>query len=1061
MADESKQLDNLIWFLSERAKELNCLYKVDEILNQQEILLSDACYAIVAAIPDGWQHPEICNAEIIIEDQLYQLPGFMRTPWGHTADIIVHDRSIGKLGVYYTVEKEPADFGPFLKEEARLIHAIADRLGHFIMHKRMKQMFNDWQSVKTNLSDHRRPEWRGVIDMLRQTDQNLFLSISHKLLNHLCWTGIEDAKKLARYYSSDPRGEEDEIMKDSNVPHRMRMLTFSNDFLADETFKIASDHMTDSEILMFIQKRIQEDKQRFLVRALNRNLALSEVADAIRRYHRIAPEGTDEQSSTQMGVNAALIRRFFSEQVQFVDVAKRYVTVGDFYELLPRVVFSAESSGKLGGKSAGLYVAEKIIKRSAQNLPLLADIKTPKTWYMTSDALLSFMYYNNLEEIVEQKYKELDQIRLEYPHVVQTFKNSLFPPEILKGLSMALDDLNNVPIIVRSSSLLEDRMGAAFSGKYKSLFLANQGNKEQRLAALTDAIAEVYASTFGPDPIGYRAERGLLDFYEEMGIMIQEVVGRQIGDYYLPMFAGVAFSNNEFRWSPRIKREDGLIRIVPGLGTRAVDRVSDDYPVLITPGQPGLRVNVSIEEQIRYSPKFVDVINLNTHSFETIEVEELLKSCAYEIPNLTDIISVIDDGHKKPIPFMGVDFTRNTTFVTFEGLITQTTFVQKMKAILKLLQETLGTPVDIEFASDGTDFYLLQCRPQTNAEIGQSAPIPKDIIPEKMIFSANRYVSNGRVPDITHIVYVDPEKYNEVSDRQDLLAVGHAVSKLNQLLPKRQFILMGPGRWGSRGDIKLGVSVTYSDVNNTSCLIEIAKKKGNYVPDLSFGTHFFQDLVEAKIRYLPLYPDDPGIVFNEQFFTSSRNVLSELIPEFEHLQDVIKVIDVSLSSNGQILQVLMNAEQDEAVGILAPPKSQPQTTNIVRVSTPEETESPWRWRLRVAETIASYIDPQQFGVKGFYLFGSTKNATAGPASDIDILIHFDGSPEQQQALLMWLDGWSLSLSEQNYFRTGVRTNRLLDVHIVTDDDITNKTSFASKIDAITDAARQIPIGKRK
>ncbi|MCP4460948.1 MAG: pyruvate, phosphate dikinase, partial [Cytophagales bacterium] len=203
----------------------------------------------------------------------------------------------------------------------------------------------------------------------------------------------------------------------------------------------------------------------------------------------------------------------------------------------------------------------------------------------------------------EQKYKTIEEVRQEYIHVVQLFKNSNFPHEIVQGLSMALDDLGDKPIIVRSSSVLEDRLGSAFSGKYKSLFLANRGTKTERLDALMDAISEVYASTLGPDPMEYRAERGLIDFHEEMGILIQEVVGSQIGDYFFPAYAGVAFSNNEFRWSPRIKREDGLIRLVPGLGTRAVDRLSDDYPILIAPGQPGLRANVSLDDIIRYSPQ--------------------------------------------------------------------------------------------------------------------------------------------------------------------------------------------------------------------------------------------------------------------------------------------------------------------------------------------------------------------------------------------------------------------------------------------------------------------------
>ena len=135
----------------------------------------------------------------------------------------------------------------------------------------------------------------------------------------------------------------------------------------------------------------------------------------------------------------------------------------------------------------------------------------------------------------------------------------------------------------------------------------------------------------------------------------------------------------------------------------------------------------------------------------------------------------------------------------------------------------------------------------------------------------------------------------ELGELDDLRDVGRAVGRLNKMLSKRQFVLMGPGRWGSRGDIKLGVSVTYSDINNTAALIEIARKRGQYVPDLSFGTHFFQDLVEASIRYLPLYPDEPDVIFNEAFLGEARNILADLLPEYARLQHVVRVIDVPKS----------------------------------------------------------------------------------------------------------------------------------------------------------------------
>jgi hypothetical protein len=732
------------------------------------------------------------------------------------------------------------------------------------------------------------------------------------------------------------------------------------------------------------------------------------------------------------------------------------VGIKDFCGLIEKMIFPSNGHGKVGGKTAGLFLASQIIKHSKDNKALFNNLRIPKSWYITSDGLINFVHYNNLEDVIEQKYKEIEHVRQEYPQIVQVFKSSYFPPEIVKGLSMALDDLGDCPLIVRSSSLLEDRMGSAFSGKYKSLFLANQGTKQERLETLIDAIAEIYASTFGPDPIEYRSERGLLDFHEEMGIMIQEVVGTKIGKYFLPAFAGVAFSNNEFRWSPRIKRDDGLVRIVPGLGTRAVDRLSDDYPVLVAPGQPGLRANVTVDEIVRYSPKKIDVINLETNSFETIEIADLFKEAGDEYPRINHMVSIYDHQHiRKPIG-LEIDFDKDNLVVTFEGLITDSPFIKQIQAILKLLKDKLETPVDIEFASDGQHFYLLQCRPQSYSLDNKPSPIPKDIPEAKIIFSASRYVSNGKVPDITHIVYVDPEKYNEINNLQDLHAVGRAVGKLNKLLPKRQFILMGPGRWGSRGDIKLGVNVTYSDINNTAVLIEIARKKGNYLPDLSFGTHFFQDLVEASIRYLPLYPDDEGIKFNERFLTGSYNMLPDILPEYAYLSDVLHVIDVENSSNGMILRVLMNSDLDESIGILMTPVIAVKTDDDEEYTEPP-SEDYWRWRLHMAEKIAFHIEASRFGVKGFYIFGSTKNATAGPGSDIDLLIHFNGSEEQKNDLVNWLKGWSLCLSEINFLRTGYKTDGMLDIHIVTDEDIEKRTSYAVKIGAVTDAARPLQI----
>ena len=484
---------------------------------------------------------------------------------------------------------------------------------------------------------------------------------------------------------------------------------------------------------------------------------------------------------------------------------------------------------------------------------------------------------------------------------------------------MALEDLGERPLIIRSSSLLEDRFGTAFSGKYKSLFLANQGPPERRLEAVLDAIAEIYASVLGPDPIAYRRDRGLLEFDEQMGILIQEVVGRRVGRWFLPAFAGVALSRNELRWSSRIGREDGLVRLVPGLGTRAVDRIGDDYPTLLVPGQPTLRANVQPDEIARYSAQYVDAIDLDQGAFVTVPLAEMMAAAGADYPALDKVFSILNEGMlQKPVP-MFLDPAEQDLIVSFDGLVRETSFLRQIQAILVRLEAGLGHPVDIEFAHDGEHLYLLQCRPQSQGDDAAPAYIPRELPAERVVFSAHRYVTNGTVPDITHVVYVDPDRYAALPDRAAMLATARAVGKLNSVLPARRFILLGPGRWGSRGDITLGVSVTYADISNTAMLIEIGRRRGGQLPELSFGTHFFQDLVEARIRYLPLYPDDTGVVFNTEFLLGAANELAALVPEATALTDCLRVIDVPAVTGGQILRVAQNADLDEAVAYLAEP----------------------------------------------------------------------------------------------------------------------------------------------
>ena len=173
------------------------------------------------------------------------------------------------------------------------------------------------------------------------------------------------------------------------------------------------------------------------------------------------------------------------------------------------------------------------------------------------------------------------------------------------------------------------------------------------------------------------------------------------------------------------------------------------------------------------------------------------------------------------------------------------------------------------------------------------------------------------------------------------------------------------------------------------------------------------------------------------------------------------MIDVENVTNGYILRILLNADLDQGLGMLSSPDV-PLEVKEESASLPVIAKDEyWRWRLSMAKKIASEMDANTFGVKGFYLFGSTKSAMAGPGSDIDVIIHFHGNDRQKKDLLLWLDGWSRCLSEMNYLRTGYKTDGLLDVHLVSDEEVKKRSGYAAKIEAVTDAARKLTMKNEK
>jgi DNA-binding phage protein len=677
-------------------------------------------------------------------------------------------------------------------------------------------------------------------------------------------------------------------------------------------------HLNSGEIEAYINLARKRDRCRTLSKVVNRDHVTSmEIYRALRDFCDI-PKGEVYISREEAeGIRVSLINHYVSSHLPFIRIAKNHITIRDIDALLQHTLWSRRQPGKLGGKAAGMILAEKILLPTLEpkDPSLEETIRVPETWYLNSGVFSEFVDRNDLHRFRSYKYKDREVIEHEYQHIEENFRYASFAPEVVHDFRRILSEIGEHPIIVRSSSFLEDSFGLAFSGKYLSLFLANQGDLETRLTHFIDTLKRIFASVFGPDPISYRQDHGLLDFDERIAMVVQKVVGRQFGDYFFPFAGGVMFSHNPCAWNPRIRKEEGLMRLVFGLGTRAVGRMGSDYPRMIPLSHPQLRPEVTAEQIRKYSQRQVDVINLKQGGLETIDFRTLISKIDH--PDLFYAVSVQKDGHLAPPMFKTDDTKRGDLCVTFDNLLAKTPLVSLAKEILTRVETAYGRPVDMEFAWDGDQLYLLQCRPLSVRKELEQVVIPGDVLEDQILFTTESGLSNSIVHNLEYIVYVDPRAYDRLQTSDEKMRIARVVNLLNKGLAGKRYALMGPGRWGSN-DIKLGVRVTYSDINKAKLLVEIAFAKDGYTPEVSYGTHFFQDLVEADITIVPLYPDNPGAIFNEDFLVNTENILESILPEARDSQDVVRVIHVPSARKGNFLHVVVDSRQGRGLGFFGP-----------------------------------------------------------------------------------------------------------------------------------------------
>ncbi len=635
------------------------------------------------------------------------------------------------------------------------------------------------------------------------------------------------------------------------------------------------------------------------------------------KYQNYPPELFEHVKHHLRQIIVVLLKSLVSDQLAFVRIAREFLDVYDLKFIKERKI----GKGKIGGKAAGMILAHKIlcIPEPDDEIELPDHIAIPETYFIGADVYYDFKARNHLEYTTSQKYRSREEIEDEYPRLKQIYMDAELPEDVVERLRKMLEEIGNVPIIVRSSSLLEDNFGSAFAGKYDSYFLANQSTPEQNLRALIRTITKVYASVLSPDALFYRQIQGLEDYDERMAILIQKVQGSHFGQYFFPVVAGVGFSRNPFIWNKKLRPEEGFLRIVLGMGTRAVDRVDRDYPRMIGLSHPLLRPITSAPDVVKYSQRQLDVIDLEKNDFKTIPITEVLSA---DFPGVQYLASVDEGDYVKPIFSLGTNIDPKRLVLNFENMLKNTDFVKLMKTILKKLERHYKCPVDVEFTVDlipkypkpELKIYLLQCRPLSNQDWAADIEVPDNIPLIDRLFASSHLVPQGVVDKIKFIIYVDPVTYEQIpnSARMELARI---IGRLNQKLAGENFILMGPGRWGS-SNIDLGVKVSYADIYNARMLVEVAMSRNGATPEASYGTHFFQDLVESKIFPLAIFPDEPNSLLNQQFLASAPNMLAKLLPKSADFADYIKVINVPHAARGRHLRVVMNSQENRALGYI-------------------------------------------------------------------------------------------------------------------------------------------------
>ena len=567
-------------------------------------------------------------------------------------------------------------------------------------------------------------------------------------------------------------------------------------------------------------------------------------------------------------------------------LVKKHFRPEDYFRVRDHMV----GTGMVGGKTCGMLLARAIIRNLAPDIDRI--LEPHDSFYVGSDVFYTYIVDNDLWDLRVRQRTEDGYFALA-DELSDRLKFGTFSSELQEKFMHILEYYGQDPYIIRSSSILEDGFDNAFAGKYESVFCANRGTPEERLEEFENAVRIVYASSAGLSALDYRKRRGLDKRDEQMALLVMRVSGSAYGSYYMPCAAGVGYSFSPYKFLNDINSSAGMLRLVMGLGTSAVDRTEGSYPRLVSLDKPEATNFTTIAEKHQFSQRKAEVVDLKAGKLSRVPLETLE-------PILPGYLKtqVLEHDSEAEFSLRERGIRQDICFISCLGLVRNRAMMEHMKRMMQLIQQEYGEPVDIEFTinvSESKEYVinLLQCRPLQIFQDTGSTSIPDDI-PEERILLETRGASMGlsRKIQLDRIVYVDPVEYYHLPYNEKP-QIASLIGKINWKYRDqgKHLLLMVPGRIGTSSP-ELGVPTSFADISGFDAVCEMAESRAGYNPELSYGSHIFQDLVEAQILYMAVFPGDKTPHFQPELLMEETNTITE-ISGGANYQNVISLIDVS------------------------------------------------------------------------------------------------------------------------------------------------------------------------